>query len=309
MIQLIKGECLEAMKQIPTGSVDAIITDPPYGTTACKWDSVIDFDLMWEQLNRIIKPNGAIVLFGSEPFSSALRMGNIKNYKYDWVWEKEQGTNQNLCKVAPLKKHENILVFKNSNFVDFSNYIKSKRMSLGYSKKDVDLKMGLSTAYSWWEGRKSGIRLPSNKQYILLKNILKLDNRFDELILKERYTPQMSKGKPYAVIRNGKTEFDPINNTMQKKTDTINKGDRYPTSILKFNRELKNRHHPTQKPILLMEYLIKTYTEENDTVLDFTMGSGSTGVACKNLNRNFIGIELDDKYFEIAENRINNLNK
>jgi len=305
MIDLRKGDCLEVMKTIESGSIDAIITDPPYGTTACKWDSVIDFELMWEQLNRIIKPNGAIVLFGSEPFSSLLRCSNIKDYKYDWVWEKEQGTNQNLCKVAPLKKHENILVFKNSNFVDFSNYIKSKRILLGYSKKDIDLKMGLNTAYSWWEGRKSGIQLPSNEQYILLKNILQLDNSFDELILKERYMPQMVKGKSYTVKRNGKTEYDPINNTSQKKTDTINKGERYPTTILKFNRELKNRYHPTQKPVALLEYLIKTYTKENDMILDFTMGSGSTGVACKNLNRNFIGIEMDEAYFDIANERIN----
>jgi site-specific DNA-methyltransferase (adenine-specific) len=308
MINLLHGDCLELMKTIPGGSIDAIITDPPYGTTACKWDSVIPFNLMWDQLNRIIKPNGAIVLFGSEPFSSLLRCSNIKDYKYDWVWEKEQGTNQNLCKVAPLKKHENILVFKNSNFLYFSNYIKSKRILLGYSKKDIDIKMGLNTAYSWWEGRKSGIQLPSNEQYIMLKSILKLDDRFDELILKERYIPQMSKGKSYTVKRNGKTEFDPVNNTSQKKIDTINKGERYPTSILKFNRELKNRYHPTQKPVLLLEYIIKTYTNEKETVLDFTMGSGSTGVACVNTNRNFIGIEKDENYFKIATERINSKN-
>ena len=217
MIQLIKGDCLQEMKKIDNNSIDAIITDPPYGTTACKWDSVIDFELMWEQLNRIIKPNGAIVLFGSEPFSSFLRMSNIKDYKYDWIWEKEQGTNQNLCKVAPLKKHENISVFRNSDFINFSDYIKSKRFSLGYSKKDIDEKMGLNTAYSWWEGRKKGIQLPSCDQYLLLKTILKLDNRFDELILKKRYNPQMIKGSPYVMKRKKKVEYDPINNATQKK--------------------------------------------------------------------------------------------
>lgn len=303
-MQLFNDDCLKILPRISDKSIDLILTDPPYGTTACKWDSIIPFKPMWKELKKIIKYNGVIVLFGSEPFSSLLRCSNIKDYKYDWVWEKEQGTNQNLCKVTPLKKHENILVFKNNNFLDFANYIKSKRILLGFSKKDIDLKMGLNTAYSWWEGRKSGIQLPSNEQYILLKNILKLDNSFDELIFKKRYIPQMTVAKPYTVKRNGKTEYDPINNTNQKKIDTINKGERYPTSILKFSRELKNRFHPTQKPIALLEYLIKTYTNENDTVLDFTMGSGSTGVACKNINRNFIGIEKDQEYFNIAKDRI-----
>tara|TARA_R110001632_G_scaffold24300_4_gene68009 strand:+ start:3590 stop:4297 length:708 start_codon:yes stop_codon:yes gene_type:complete len=235
MIQLIKGECIEQMKQIPTGSIDAIITDPPYGTTRCKWDSVIDFELMWEQLNRIIKPNGAIVLFGSEPFSSALRMSNIKNYKYDWVWIKEQGTGFLNSKKQPLKNNEQMCVF--------------------YKKQPL-------------------------------------------------YNPQMRKGfKPYKTKKGGLT--DNYNKDSVSEVITESNGDRYPLNTLTFKRD-KNKQHPTQKPIALMEYLIKTYTNENETVLDFTMGSGSTGVAAKNLNRNFIGIELDDKYFEIAENRINN---
>tara|TARA_R110001606_G_scaffold146467_1_gene286442 strand:+ start:139 stop:828 length:690 start_codon:yes stop_codon:yes gene_type:complete len=229
MIDLIKGDCLEVMKTIETGSIDAIITDPPYGTTACKWDSVIDFDLMWEQLNRIIKPNGAIVLFGSEPFSSALRMSNVKNYKYDWKWEKEQGVGQLNCKRRPLKKTEDILVFNTKNY---------------------------------------------NPQGLRDCNIAK---------------------KAYQV------------DIYNKQKDYIQKKTGYPTDVLKFNRELKNRHHPTQKPILLMEYLIKTYTNESETVLDFTMGSGSTGVACVNTNRSFIGIEMDDKYFDIATERINKI--
>lgn len=226
MINLIKGDCLEIMKSIPDGSIDAIITDPPYGTTKCKWDSVIPFDAMWEQLNRIIKPNGAIVLFGSEPFSSVLRVSNIKDYKYDWKWEKEQGVGQLNCKRRPLKKTEDILVFNTKNY---------------------------------------------NPQGLIDCNIDK---------------------KAYQV------------DIYNKQKDYIQKKTGYPTDVLKFNRELKNRHHPTQKPILLMEYLIKTYTNENETVLDFTMGSGSTMVACQNTNRNGIGIEQDEKYFEIAEQRI-----
>jgi len=242
---LYKGDCLEVMRTIETGSVDAIITDPPYGTTACKWDSVIDFDLMWEQLNRIIKPNGAIVLFGSEPFSSALRMSNIKNYKYDWIWVKPNGSDPFQCRKRPMNNIEQISIF--------------------YSKQPL-------------------------------------------------YNPQMIQSKMYK--RKGGTEkieiFDCVKDA-EYKSDL-----RYPMRILEYkkpgqigsNAERKlNKFHPTQKPIALMEYLIKTYTNENETVLDFTMGSGSTGVAAKNLNRNFIGIEQDDKYFNIAEDRINKQEK
>ena len=242
MINLIQENCLEAMKEIPSGSVDAIITDPPYGTTACKWDSVIDFNLMWEQLNRIIKPNGAIVLFGAEPFSSALRMSNINNYKYDWVWEKTQATGHLNAKRQPLRSNELISVF--------------------YKKQCT-------------------------------------------------YNPQKTKGhKP---VNSGVKKLSVQNKTQiyGKATKEISFGgntDRYPrTNIVFKSDKQKNYAHPTQKPILLMEYLIKTYTNENETVLDFTMGSGSTGVAAKNLNRSFIGIENDAKYFEIAKDRINRL--
>ena len=238
MIDLRLGDCLEVMKTIEDGSIDAIITDPPYGTTACKWDSVIDFDLMWEQLNRIIKPNGAIVLFGSEPFSSALRMSNIKNYKYDWVWNKTKGGGFALANKMPLKRHEIISVF--------------------YKK------------------------LPT-------------------------YNPQKTKAAEHLIdkrktINNSKSSsiVSPIQKGAIRKKDD---GTRFPTTSLNFSSVSMGKH-PTQKPIELMEYLIKTYTNENETVLDFTMGSGSTGVAAKNLNRNFIGIEMDDNYFEIARKRI-----
>ena len=227
MINLIKGECLEVMKSIPDGSIDAIITDPPYGTTACKWDSVIDFDLMWAQLNRIIKPNGAIVLFGSEPFSSALRMSNIKNYKYDWVWDKKITGNPFLAKHQPLKITENIMVFN----------------------------------------------------------------------AKKTYYPIMVKGK-MRLKGGGKTKLFNKEHEKSKKSDTY-----YPKNLITFSNS-KRGVHPTQKPILLMEYLTRTYTNENETVLDFTMGSGSTMVACQNTNRNGIGIEQDQKYFNIAQDRI-----
>tara|TARA_R100001143_G_C3315891_1_gene112415 strand:+ start:79 stop:828 length:750 start_codon:yes stop_codon:yes gene_type:complete len=241
VIDLRLGDCLVVMKSIPDGSIDAIITDPPYGTTACKWDSVIDFELMWEQLNRIIKPNGAIVLFGSEPFSSALRMSNIKNYKYDWIWEKNRGSNFALVKYQPMKEHEMICVF---------------------SKK-------------------------THKYYPI---------------------KQERKGKGLERIKGNYNVGKASNITGIKQTICTTQGQelRQPSSIQKFNTTEKGikRHHPTQKPVALMEYLIKTYTNENETVLDFTMGSGSTGVAAKNLNRNFIGIEQDENYFKIAEQRI-----
>ena len=236
MVDLRLGNCLEVMKTIPNGSIDAIITDPPYGTTACKWDSVIDFQLMWEQLNRIIKPNGAIVLFGSEPFSSALRMSNIKNYKYDWVWKKNEKDGFLQAKRRPLRDTELISVFNSKIY----NCQKIKVEPYKYKRKA------------------SGVK----------SNIAK-------------------------VVDDG--------GAMYEVRDFI-----YPTNTLIFDKpKRKERSHPTQKPIELMEYLIKTYTNDLDYVLDFTMGSGSTMVACRNLNRHGIGIEKEEKYFKIAQERIN----
>ena len=235
--EIYKGDCLEVMdKLIEQGvKVDTIITDPPYGTTARKWDNVIPFDAMWERLNKLIKPNGAIVLFGSEPFSSHLRVSNIKNYKYDWIWEKEQGVGFQLVKYRPLIKNENISIFCKKTPV---------------------------------------------------------------------YNPQMVKrDKPLKVKRsagsNGRSETSPLKHSDERIS---NYEYRYPTNILEYKRD--RGLHPTQKPVELLEYLIKTYANEGEVVLDFTMGSGSTGVACINTDRKFIGIELDDKYFEIAENRL-----
>lgn len=239
-INLFNGDCLEVMDRlIEQGvQVDAIITDPPFGTTACKWDSVIPFYEMWERLNKIIKPNGAIVLFGSQPFTSTLILSNIKMFKYEVIWDKNKGTQPQLANIQPMKSHENICVFG--------------------------------------EGR----------------------------IL---YNPQKTKGTPYE--RDNKQNHK--EHSLSKGLKPIkqkNDGFRFPKTIQMFPRDYsaQSRLHPTQKPVALMEYLIKTYTNESDTVLDFTMGSGSTGVACKNLNRKFIGIELDESYFNIAKERIDN---
>ena len=235
-IDLKKGECLEVMKSIPNDSIDSIITDPPYGTTACKWDSVIDFESMWQQLNRIIKPNGAIVLFGCEPFSSALRMSNIKNFKYDWIFHKTLPVGHGYAKYRPMSNHEVISVFGKG---------------------------------------------------------------------KTTYNPQFTpREKPRTYTRKKASYSGSSSMTSHDGKTRVLKG-KYPTTIQKFNTSVqKGKKHPTQKPVPLMEYLIKTYTNENETVLDFTMGSGTTGVACLNTKRNFIGIEQDDKYFEIAKQRI-----
>ena len=245
-MELLHGDCLELLQNIPDKSIDMILTDPPYGITACKWDSVIPFAPLWEQLNRIIKDNGAIVLFGNEPFSSLLRCSNLKNYKYDWIWNKENGGNFAVCKYRPLGQTENISVFGKNKI----NY------------------------YPIMETAKE-----ENKR-----------TRYESTSMKNDNTQAMASRK-----------FMPSKNH--------NENIRYPKNLLTFNNRVGelnnlNRLHPTQKPIALLEYLIKTYTKENEIVLDFTMGSGSTGVACVNTNRDFIGIEIDNKYFSIAKDRI-----
>ena len=239
--KLMFGDCLEKMKNIPDGIVDMCLTDPPYGTTQCKWDSVIPFEPMWEELKRIVKPNGVICLFGSEPFSSALRMSNIKMFKYDWIWCKSKATGHLNSKKRPLVKHEIVSVFCDGQ----SHYF------------------------------------PQG--------------------LVEKNKPTVSKGN-----RGKKGEGSSGDVYGYASKDSIQTHTNYPLSIQKFNVDMKALFHPTQKPVPLLEYLIKTYTIEGETVLDFTMGSGSTGVACKNLNRNFIGIEKDKEYFEIAKKRIEN---
>ena len=231
-VQLYQGDCLEEMKNIPDKSIDMILCDLPYGTTRNKWDTVIDLDLLWIEYERIIKDNGAIVLFAQVPFNIILGYSNLKLLKYEWIWEKEQGTGHLNAKKMPLKSHENIMVF--------------------YKK------------------------LPT-------------------------YNPQMVGNEVRTVKRSG------------NKSKTTNYGDfieikestyigRYPKDIIKFNKD--KGYHPTQKPVALLEYLIKTYTNEGEIVLDNCMGSGSTGVACININRKFIGVELEEKYFEMAKNRI-----
>lgn len=239
-IQLYHGDCLEIMKQIPDKSVDMILCDLPYGTTSCAWDETLDFEKMWEQYNRIIKTNGAIVLFGSEPFSSYLRLSNIGMYRYDWVWQKTKGGGFALANKQPLKRHETISVF--------------------YKKQPT---------------------------YNPIKTVV--DERFRD------------KRKTFSVPKMSKEDTSQPKMKLSRPKDD---GTRFPISVLHFKSFWGKGQHPTQKPVDLLEYLIKTYTNQGETVLDNCMGSGSTGIACLNTNRNFIGIELDEKYFEMAKNRI-----
>lgn len=243
MISLIHGDCLEEMKNLPDNSIDLCLTDPPYGTTQCKWDSVIPFDPMWKELKRVVKDNGAICLFGSEPFSSHLRMSNIKMYKYDWVWEKNRPSNISCTKIRPMNYIEIVSVFYRKNT---------------YYPQMVP------------RSEKGKIRAIGKK-----------------------FTTSATTGEHNSC----KNKINPHKRLIESPNMIL------PKNILKYPR-VNNTKHPTQKPVALLEYLIKTYTLENETVLDFTMGSGSTGVASKNLNRKFIGIEKEKKYFEIAKTRI-----
>ena len=242
-IELWCGDCLELMNDISDESVDMILCDLPYGTTKNKWDSTINLELLWKQYKRIIKQRGCIALFAQTPFDKVLGSSNLEMLKYEWIWEKPMATGRLNCNFAPMKAHENILIFSKSA----ACYVKD-----------------------------------SNNSMI--------------------YHPQMTEGKPYkAISGRASTNYD---TKWSKEQLTINNGTRYPRDIQKFTHD-KDKLHPTQKPVLLLEYLIKTYTNKGDIILDNCMGSGSTGVACVNTNRKFIGIELDDTYFEIAKERIN----
>ena len=230
---LLHGDCIEKMEEISAGTVDMVLADPPYGTTQCKWDSVIPLGPMWERLKRVTKVNGVIVMTASQPFTTTLISSNMNVFKYCWVWEKPQGVDPFMAKIRPLNNIEDVVVFCQSS---------------------------------------------------------------------PRYVPQMQVGRPYSITRDKTPRLHELTGQTMKQTTTVNSGDRLPTRILRFNQE--RGLHPTQKPVALMEYLIKTYTNEGETVLDFSMGSGTTGVAAKMLNRNFIGIELDEGYFEAAKGRI-----
>jgi len=249
-IDLRLGDCLVEMPKIADKSIDMILCDLPYGTTACKWDTIIPFEPLWKEYKRIIKDNGAVVLTASQPFTSFLITSNIEMFKYCWSWEKDNGTNFITSHYQPMRVIEDIAVFSFSA----TSFVKNGKIM--------------------------------------------------------KYNPQFTEGKPYScvsgkqkqasIIREGKGGWDQVHGH-----ETVSDGKRFPKNILRFNRD-KDKIHPTQKPVALFEYLIKTYTNERDLVLDNCAGSGTTGVACKNLNRNCILIEKDEAYYKIAERRINN---
>jgi site-specific DNA-methyltransferase (adenine-specific) len=239
-VKITQGDCLEKMKDIPDGSIDMVMADPPYGTTACKWDSIIPLGPMWEHLKRIIKPNGAIVLTASQPFTSALGASNLSWLQYQWYWIKNRATGHLNAKKRPMKTVEDVLVF--------------------YKQQPT-----------------------YNPQGLIYKPTKVMNSKSDSLRGKDNKTSTVSGGIRYE-------EYT------QEYTN-------YPRQHLEFSSE-GSTFHPTQKPVALFEYLIKTYTNEGDLVLDNCMGSGTTGVACKNLGRKFIGIELDPEYFKIAKKRI-----
>ena len=234
MVDLHLGDCLDILQTLPDDSIDMVMVDLPYGTTACKWDSIIPLDFLWEQYNRICKKNAAMLFTSAQPFTTTLASSNINNFRYEWIWEKPQGTNPMNAKVMPLKSHENILVFYRS---------------------------------------------------------------------KPTYNPQMWYSTPYSGFSSDTSKIGEVYGNQQSKHRDNPEGSRYPKTVLKFKQE--KGLHPTQKPVGLMEYLIKTYTNEGDTVLDNTMGSGTTGVACVNCNRSFVGIEMDKKYYQISKERVN----
>jgi site-specific DNA-methyltransferase (adenine-specific) len=236
---LLQGDCLDLLPTITDASVALVLTDPPYGTTACKWDSVIPFEPMWKQVWRVLKPSGAAVFTASQPFTSALVMSQPKHFRYQWVWEKNKATGHLNAKKRPLVAHEDILVFS----VETPSYV------------------------------------PQG--------------------LIEKETPTISKGDrgKKGIGSSGDCYGLAVKDALQTHTG-------YPRSVIRFGVDIKAEFHPTQKPVALMEYLIRTYTNEGETVLDFTMGSGTTGVACMNTGRNFIGIERDEKYFQIAKERV-----
>ena len=316
MIQLMQGDCLDVMKEIPDGSVDMVLADPPYGTTACKWDTVIDLPLMWEQLKRVIKPNGAIVMTASQPFTSVLLLSNVNMFGHQWVWEKEQGVNFLTSKKNPMKVHEDVLVFYRdlgrirgsaTEYSEIRQYMQTEKARAGLTPKQLKALLGNDMAGHYFT---NGVQfcIPSEDNFDKLKKaglfgisyqeLKEWYDRLGERVKAVTYKPQMTEGNPYV---SGLGDSGEVTGSVVKKS-TVNSGTRFPRSIQFFKRETGK--HPTQKPVALMEYLIRTYTHEGETVLDFTMGSGTTGVAAKNLGRKFIGIELEKEYFKIAARRI-----
>ena len=327
MMKLIQGDCLQEMQNIESYSIDFILTDLPYGTTACSWDEIIPFEPMWEEFYRILRPNGFIALTASQPFTTKLIASNIDNFSHQWIWHKEQGSNPLLANKMPMKNFEDVLVFSNQPTKHDTKgehpqrlYFKKVMDYIGLNLKQINTKLGHRRAEHTFYIDSTQYGLCTEKTYLELIevfgidkmlgfiewNVLNVENKafrvehirkFDEKNPRV-YNPQMTEGKEYT---SGSGFIEHLG--FEKEGGTVS-SQRYPTSIIEFATDKRNNQHPTQKPTALLEYLIKTYTNEGMTVFDATMGSGSTGVACKNTDRKFIGIEKDPQYYAVAVARV-----
>jgi DNA modification methylase len=329
MNKVIQGDCLEVMKDIPDKSIDMILCDLPYGTTACKWDTIIPFEPLWEQYKRIIKDNGAIVLTASQPFTSALVMSNPNMYSHQWIWEKNGAGNSLLVNIAPLKNFEDVLVFIKNQDEEYNNDSRRevlRKISEKYGKEYIielfkkegrytsDLSARVHASYKF--GFSNGLRfdLMDRKLFDFLSQYLDFDFDYsffqrsetrENAAIRRTYNPQgvIEINKPKVV---GKKPTHIGERPNQEGKEYLQKYTNYPKAIIRFDKDSKELH-PTQKPVALFEYLIKTYTNEGDTVLDNCAGSGTTAIACINTKRNYILIEKEPEYIEIINKRIKDL--
>jgi len=312
--RIIQGDCLEVMKGIPDKSIDMVLCDLPYGTTACSWDTIIPLDLLWEQYKRIIKDNGVIVLTASQPFTSMLVMSNIKMFKYEWIWIKNRASRFLSTKTQPLKKSEDILVFDKMSSYDEEYtdrrriYFKNILSFIGKSRAQIvsETNQGLDHCFRFGSLQ---FDMPTKKNYQLLIDLYGIDKmdgfiEYDKNVFNIKYNPlglrKIKNPKEKGSIKGSNGDVYSLNRKTYKEEFT-----NYPNNVLYFDCE--SGLHPTQKPVALFEYLIKTYTNEGDLVLDNCAGSGTTGVACRNTNRNYILIEIEKKYCDIARKRLANV--
>ena len=340
--KIYQGDCLEVMKQIDDNSIDLILCDLPYGTTACSWDEIIPFEVLWKEYYRILRPRGFIVLTGSQPFTTKMIASNIDNFSHQWIWEKEQGANPLLANITPMKNFEDVIVFSNEykNYDYEGNnplriYFKKVLDYIGLNLKQINNKLGNRKAeHTFYVTPKKAIMeeigqradhtfrngstqfsLCTKETYEELikvfeidkmdgfesyETLLQIDNTFKNTLPQypRVYNPQKTNGKKYT---SGGGYIEHLDNYVQGGKVS---SERFPVAIIKFNTDKINSEHPTQKPVALFEYLIKTYTNEGDLVLDNCIGSGTTAVACIKTNRRFIGMELSEEYCKIANERI-----
>ena len=304
---LVHADCFDVFPYIADKSVDMICCDLPYGTTACAWDIIIPFDKLWNEYKRIIKDKGVIVLFGSEPFSSLLRTSNLNWYKYDWIWEKNNAGNFQLVNYQPLKIHETISVFYNETpNMEFANIMVENMKRLNLKQIDVS-KLELSRTggmTGWVTNKMNGSQLPTEQQWSKICDLFGIENQYDKILSTvKKITYNLELDDTELILSNkGKAGTLGHLSSESKRDNYIQTKTGYPKSILKYDRE--NGLHPTQKPLELIKYLIKTYSNEYDVVMDNCMGGNTTGLACKELNRQYIGIEKEKAYYDIAVKRL-----